>query len=64
MESGDVLILSDNSGTEIFTYNIETDTSDKVAVLKNEVLTAGPNLNGFSIAQMDSSMDVYAKRRY
>lgn len=47
----------------MYTFNIETKSKDKVAVLKNDVISAYPNLNGFSIAHMDSSIDVYARRR-
>ena len=45
-------------------YSVEHDIYDKVAAFRSEIMSAGSTYLGFSVANKDSSIDMYGKRKY
>lgn len=65
LDLSDLILEISIDGVGVFYgYSVEHDIYDKVAAFRSEIMNAGSTYLGFSVANKDSSIDMYGKRKY
>ncbi|KAM3143234.1 hypothetical protein pb186bvf_004566 [Paramecium bursaria] len=65
LDLSDLILEISIDGVGVFYgYSVEHDIYDKVAAFRSEIMSAGSTYLGFSVANKDSSIDMYGKRKY